>query len=227
VKIEVFKDPAAVARAAASFIAHAAREAIRERGRCVIAASGGTGPWEMFRVLAAEQVPWPEIDIAQADERVAPAGHSDRNWTHLRESLIDRVAHSPSRVHPMPVEEANLETAAERYTAELAAIAGSPPVLDVVHLGIGEDGHTASLVPGDPVLGISDRDVAVTGVYQGRRRMTLTFPAINRARYLVWLVSGEEKASALEQLLAGSPSVPAGRVNRERAIVFADCAATR
>src|SRR4029434_2837234 len=114
--------------------------------------------------------------IVQVDERVAPTGHPDRNLTHLRESLLGLTSLRPEQVHAMPVEAADLNAAAEEYARTLQEIAGSPPVLDLVHLGLGPDGHTASLVPGDPVLDVSDADVATTRPYQGRRRMTLTFP---------------------------------------------------
>jgi 6-phosphogluconolactonase len=163
--------------------------------------------------------------LAQVDERVAPAGHADRNLTHLHESLLERVSLPPEQVYAMPVESTDLEAAAKQYAATLAKIAGTPPVLDLVHLGLGPDGHTASLVPGDPVLQVNDADVAVTGVYQGRRRLTLTYPVLNRARRVLWLVTGAEKVGMLARLRAADPSIPAGRVNQERALVLADRAA--
>jgi 6-phosphogluconolactonase len=125
----------------------------------------------------------------------------------------------------MPVESPDLAAAATRYALTLRAIAGSPPVLDIVHLGLGPDGHTASLVPADPVLDVTDADVALTGVYQGRRRMTLTYPILNRSRRVMWLVSGSEKVGMLGRLRAGDESIPAGRVRRDRALVLADRAA--
>src|SRR5437762_911178 len=176
----------------------------------------------MLRTLADEEVPWDNVHVVQVDERVAPAGHPDRNLTHLRESLLDRVPLRPEQVHAMPVEAPDLEAAAERYARTLVAIAGSPPVLDLVHLGLGPDGHTASLVPGDPVLNVTAKDVAVTGVYQGRRRMTLTYPIINRARRILWLVTGDEKAGMLLRLRQGDPSIPAGRIRQDQAVIFAD-----
>jgi len=223
--IEVLSSPDSVAQRAAKFIADEARAAVAARGRFVIAVSGGHTPWIMLRALGSEDVPWPAIYVVQVDERVAPAGHPDRNLTHLRESLLDHAPLRPEQIYGMPVESADLESAAAQYAATLRRIAGSPPELDLVHLGLGPDGHTASLVPGDPVLDIKDTDVAMTGLYQGRRRMTLTYPAINRSRRILWVVTGSEKAQMLNRLLAGDESIPAGRVGRERAVVIADQAA--
>jgi len=156
---------------------------------------------------------------------VAPDGHPDRNLTHLRESLLGRAPLQPEQVYAMPVESPDLESAALAYARTLEGIAGVPPVLDLVHLGLGPDGHTASLVPGDAVLGVSNLDVALTGVYQGRRRMTLTYPVLNRARRVLWVVTGSEKQEMLQRLLAGDESIPAGRVRREEALILADRAA--
>src|SRR5207245_11768917 len=164
---------------------------------------GGKTPWIMLRSLAGEKVPWEQLHILQVDERIAPAGHPDRNLSHLRESLLSRVPLQPEQIHAMPVEAPDLEAAAKAYSKALSEIAGSSPVLDLVHLGLGPDGHTASLVPGDPVLNVTDSDVALTGVYQGRRRMTLTYPILNRARRILWLVAGKDKISALGRLREG------------------------
>jgi 6-phosphogluconolactonase len=224
-KIEVLADGEAVARAAAALVAAEARAAVAARGRFVVAVSGGHTPWQMLRILAGEPLPWEHVHVVQVDERVAPAGDPDRNLTHLRESLLSRAPLRPEQIHPMPVESPDLEAAALRYARELEEMGGSPPVLDLTHLGLGPDGHTASLVPGDPVLEVADRDVALTGVYQGRRRMTLTYPVLDRARRVLWLVSGNDKVRMLERLRAGDRSIPAGRVRREHAVVLADRAA--
>jgi 6-phosphogluconolactonase len=223
--IEVLDSADSVAHRAAAVIAADARAAVTARGRFVMAVSGGHTPWVMLRALGAEDVPWPNIHVAQVDERVAPAGHPDRNLTHLRESLLDHAPLAPEQIHNMPVESPDLKAAATQYATTLRQIAGSPPVLDLVHLGLGPDGHTASLVPGDPVLDIENADVAITGVYQGRRRMTLTYPMINRSRRVLWVVTGSEKVQMLNRLFGGDESIPAGRVRRERALVLADDAA--
>jgi 6-phosphogluconolactonase len=220
--IEVLADDDSVARKAAALIAEHARIAISARGRFIVAVSGGRTPWIMLRALAGEDLPWEGVHLVQVDERVAPPGHPDRNFTHLRESLLTQAPLRPEQIHAMPVDEADLEAAAQRYALTLRELAGSPPVLDLAHLGLGPDGHTASLVPGDPVLDVSDRDVGLTGVYQDRRRMTLTYPILNRSRSILWLVTGGEKAGMLRRLLAGDPSIPAGRVRQDRAQVLAD-----
>jgi 6-phosphogluconolactonase len=225
VNIEVLENADSVADRAAGIIAERARAAVAARGRFVIAVSGGHTPWVMLRRLALDEVPWSAVHVVQVDERVAPAGHPDRNLTHLRESLLDHSPLPPGQLYPMPVESPDLEIAAAQYAATLGQIAGSPPVLDLVHLGLGLDGHTASLVPGDPVLDIEDADVALTGPYQGRRRMTLTYSIINRSRSVLWVVTGSEKATALSRLLRGDHSIPAGRIRAEQALVIADYAA--
>ena len=224
-KVEVFEDANSVARTAAAAIAAEGRAAIAARGRFVMAVSGGQTPWIMLRALAEEDLPWAGVHVFQVDERVAPAGHPDRNLTHLQESLFQHAPLRPDQIHPMPVEAADLQAAAAQYALTLHEFAGSPPVLDLVHLGLGPDGHTASLVPGDAVLGVADKDVAVTGVYQGRRRMTLTYPTINRARRILWVVTGSEKVEMLRRLHDGDTSIPAGRVHRDQALVLADLAA--
>jgi 6-phosphogluconolactonase len=226
-KIEVLTDADAVARQAAVFVAARARAAVAERGRFIMAVSGGQTPWQMLRALADEDVPWQSVDVVQVDERVAPPGDPDRNLTHLRESLLSHAPVRPEQIHAMPVEDRDLDAAARTYAETLGQIAGSPPVLDLAHLGLGPDGHTASLVPGDPVLEVNNVDVALCGVYQGRRRMTLTYPILDRSRSILWLVTGDSKADMLVRLRKGDPSIPAGRVRQDQATVLADRAAAR
>ena len=225
VRSEILPDPGAVAIRAAERIAQFAREAVAERGRCTLAFSGGATPWRAVRALAEEDVPWDSVHLFQVDERGAPSGDPDRNFFHLKESLIDRIPTPAVNIHPMPVEEEDLDEGARRYEAILRGVAGTPPILDLVQLGLGEDGHTASLFPDDDALRIVDADVAVGGLYKGRRRMTLTFPAIDRARCILWLVTGAGKSEALGRLRAGDRSIPAGRVRSDRAVLLADVAA--
>ena len=224
-KIEVLADADAVARAAAATIAADARAAVAARGRFLMAVSGGHTPWVMLRELANEEVPWNDVHVFQVDERIAPAGDPDRNLTHLRASLLEHAPLPPEQIHAMPVEMPDSEAAARQYAQTLREIAGSPPVLDLAHLGLGPDGHTASLVPGDPVLQVTDADVGLTGVYMGRRRMTLTYPMLNRSRRILWLVTGADKVAAFPRLRDGDPTIPAGRIARDQALLLADRAA--
>ena len=223
-KIEVFADAGAVARQAAAIVAVEARSAVAARGRFILAVSGGQTPWLMLRALAEEQVEWNKVHLVQVDERVAPAGHSDRNLTHITESLLSHAPIPAEQIYAMPVEAIDLDSAARSYAQTVARIAGSPPVLDLVHLGLNPDGHTASLIPGDPVLTVTDVDVAMTGEYQGRRRMTLTYPIINRSRRIFWMVTGDGKAERCDNCVDAdlidssgkSQSGPGPRARRHR-----------
>ncbi|MBI1348862.1 6-phosphogluconolactonase [bacterium] len=221
-QIETLTDEASVAQAAADWLARQAREAIASRGQFLLAVSGGKTPWIMLQRLALEDLPWEQVHFFQIDERVAPAGHADRNLTHLRASLQAATKLPATNIHAMPVESLDLEIAAADYTNVLQQLAGKPPVLDVVHLGLGTDGHTASLVPDDPVLDVTDRDVAITGEYQGRQRMTLTYPMLNRSRKVLWLATGAAKREMLQRLLAADSTIPAGRVAQSQAVLLTD-----
>lgn len=224
--VEIFDNADSVAHAAAATIASDARNAVAARGRFTMAVSGGKAPWEMLRALANEDVPWKDVHVFQIDERIAPAGDPDRNLTHLRESLLEHAPLPPDQIYAMPVESSDLQAAAIAYAETLKRVAGSPAILDLAHLGMGPDGHTASLVPGDPVLHVSDADVALTGEYMGRRRMTLTFPIINRSRRILWLITGAEKVPMFPRLRAADPTIPAGRISQAQALIMADRAAT-
>jgi 6-phosphogluconolactonase len=223
--VEVLDTAEAVAQRGATLIAEAARQAIDARGRFLFAVSGGHTPWVMLQALAGETLPWSGFHIFQVDERVAPADSPDRNLHHLKESLVERVSLPSENLHSMPVEDADLPSAAARYGATLEDLASKPPRLDLVHLGLGPDGHTASLVPGDPVLEVTDAPVGLTGPYQGHPRMTLTYPLLDNAARVMFVVTGVEKVDALKKLRAHDPSIPAGRVRASDIVVLADAAA--
>jgi len=225
-QVEILENVEIVARHAAQFIAQEARSAIAQRDRFVLGVSGGTTPWRMLGILASEGLPWSKVDIVQVDERIVPDGDGDRNLTHMKVSLREALSHG-LRLHAMPVEAANLPKAAGQYAQLLETIAGTPPVLDCVHLGLGNDGHTASLIPGDPVLEVVDADVALTNKYRCWPRMTLTYPILNRSRRILWVVTGSEKAEMLARLRCGDRTIPAGRIRGDTAVLFADRAAAR
>ena len=224
-EILVLSNAEAAAGRAATMIAEFAAIAIRKRGRFQLAVSGGSTPWVMLDRLATLSVDWPRVHLFQVDERVAPDGDKSRNFTHIKEVFLSRVPIPPDQIHAMPVTAKDLGAAAASYEAELRRVAGSPPKLDLVHLGLGQDGHTASLVPGDPALDIRDADVTSTNAYQGHVRLTLTFQAINRARNILWLATGHDKRDMLARLLNGDRSIPAGRIRGGRATILTDKAA--
>lgn len=217
--IEVASDARALAARGATLIAQELRSAIEARGLAAIALSGGQTPALLFAQLARHDLPWERVHVFQVDERVAPDGHPDRNLTDLGANLLDQV---PVNAHPMPVTAADLRQAAQGYAGLLREVCGG--VLDVAHLGLGDDGHTASWPPGDPVVD-APGDVAIVGPYRGRVRMTLTPAAVNRARWILWLVSGASKAGALARLLEGDDALPAARVRRTSGLILADEAA--
>jgi 6-phosphogluconolactonase len=219
IPIEILSDDSSVALRAAELVVEHATAAILARGSFTLAVSGGHTPGQMFADLARrEDFPWEQTAIYQVDERIAPDGDPDRNLTLLWDNLSQEAV---SRLHPMPVTAKDLDIAADAYADAL------PERFDLIHLGIGADGHTASLVPGDPVLDVLDRDVALTADYMGLPRMTLTYPLLNRARALLWLITGEAKRDALARLRTGDESIPAGRVSRGQAQIVADAAAAR
>jgi 6-phosphogluconolactonase len=220
-ELEVLPNADVVAERAAKIIARNVRDDVASEGRATLAVSGGRTPWVMLQLLSSSSLDWKRIDLFQVDERVAPLGHVDRNATHAAAALGETMREAPRSFHWMPVELDDLDAAAAGYGAQLRAAAGSPPVLGTVHLGLGADGHTASIFPGSPLLD-SAEDVAVTPSHLGRVRMTLTLATLNRARRIVWVVVGRDKAEALTGLVTGDPAIVGGRVRRTGAIVLAD-----
>jgi len=211
----VYDDADALARAAAAYVCEVSCAVATRDTPFTFAMSGGTSPWRMLQELILEDIDWARTRIFQVDERVAPQGSDLRNLTHIRAGL----ASTSVSIEAMGVDSPDLEAAAVQYARRL------PERFDLVHLGLGPDGHTASLVPADPVLDVDDRLVALTLAYQGTRRMTLTYRALSRADQLLWLVTGVEKRTALAQLLDGDTSIPAGRVEAKRSLIMADKAA--
>lgn len=188
--------PAAAARVVADLL----RAAIAERGAASLALAGGTTPRAMHEVLATlPDIDWARVSVYFGDERCVPPDHDDSNYKMARESLLTRVAMDAANVHRMPGELADRDAAARSYAALL------PPALDVVVLGIGEDGHTASLFPGSPALAEREQLVLpVIGPKPPPERLTLTPPALQRARHLVMLAAGAGKADAVARALTGS-----------------------
>jgi 6-phosphogluconolactonase len=224
IAVEILPDGAALAERAADLVAEELAKAVAARGRGTLAVSGGSTPASFLAALAERAVPWEAVHVFQVDERVAPDGHPDRNLTALRAALLDRVPIPPANVHAMPVEEPDLERASAAYAEEMRAVTRGDGSIDVVHLGLGDDGHTASWPPGDPVVDATD-DVAVVGPFNGRLRLTLTPAAVNRAGRIVWLIAGADKAPVVARLLAGDPALPSSRVRRHDVTLLADAAA--
>jgi len=215
------EDVTAMESAAAEFIALRLTRAAEERGRATLAISGGSTPWGMFERLASQAAPWTDVHLFQVDERIVPREHDARNWKRFLENPLSlRIPRD--NCHPMPVDVEDAELAAAVYSATLTGYSGEPPVLDVVHLGIGEDGHTASLFSDDALLQERQRWVGVSRRYRDHRRLTLTLPTLNQARSVVWLVVGAGRRGVLARLRDGDLSIPAGRVQRDRAVVFTD-----
>jgi len=220
-RVEVVPGDGALAQRAAVWVADQLWSAVAERDVAHLAVSGGNTPKAMFAAMAALPLPWERVHVWQVDERVAPDGDPARNLNDLQAALLSKV---PATPHLFAVTEPDLRVAAAAYAADLHAACDG--VLDVVHLGLGDDGHTASWPPGDPVVDVTDVDAAEAGLYKGHRRLTLTVPAVNRARLIMFLLAGAAKAGPLAELVAGDPSIPASRVRRDGVVVFADAAAS-
>jgi 6-phosphogluconolactonase len=221
-ELKIFQSAEEVARQAALLISDLIKENVAKKGFFTMAISGGRTPWEMIKILAQENLPWDKVYLFQVDERIAPDGNPDRNLTQLFNTIHGTRLMTRLNIFHMPVIAENLESACAEYENHIQQVTGSGK-LDLIHLGLGSDGHTASLIPGDAVCEVKDQDVALTASpYQGRDRMTVTYPLINRAEKILWLVTGSEKATMLHRLLNKDPEIPAGRISQDQALIFAD-----
>jgi len=224
-KTEIFPSADQVAEGAAAYIEQLIRETLVRKKSFSMAISGGRTPWEMLKILSKAPLPWTRVNLFQVDERVAPDGHADRNLTQLFQVIEGSPLVNRLRIFPMPVMVEDLDAASQDYAKLIHEITEGEG-LDLIHLGMGSDGHTASLVPGDGVLDLTDREVGCTEqLYQGRIRMTLTYPLLNSAKRILWIVTGAEKQEMVQRLLKQDPSIPAGAVNQANALLMADQAA--
>jgi 6-phosphogluconolactonase len=224
-KTEIFPQAGDVASGAAAYLAQQITATLATKSTFSMAISGGRTPWEMLKILAKADLPWQRVNLFQVDERVAPDGHADRNLTQLFQAIAGTPMVTQLRIFPMPVLADDLEEGCREYTQVIDEVTEGKG-LDLIHLGLGSDGHTASLVPGDGVLEIQDRLVACTqNTYQGRIRMTLTYPLLNSAKQLLWIVTGSEKQEMVKRLLQQDPSIPAGSIRQENALLLVDQAA--
>ena len=224
-KTEIFPQAEQVAARAAAYLEQEIRDALTYQKSFSLAISGGRTPWEMLKILSKVDLPWQRINLFQVDERVAPDGHPDRNLTQLFQAIAGTAMVTQLRIFPMPVTAEDLDASAQEYTDVLNEVTEGKG-LDILHLGLGSDGHTASLVPGDGVLEIKNRLVACTqNSYQGRIRMTLTYPLLNAAKQILWIVTGSEKKEMVQRMLQQDPSIPAGRIQQENALLLVDQAA--
>jgi 6-phosphogluconolactonase len=225
VEVRRCADATELTRSAAELILADCVEVVGTRaGAYTLGLSGGRTPRLMFQALADLPMPWGRVHIFQVDERVAPAGDEDRNFTYLSKCLLELVAIPSENVHPMPVERGDLASACLRYEDELQRVTDGAP-LDLLQLGLGDDGHTASLPPDEPILDITDRGVWYVEQFNGRPRMSMTYPLINRAERILWLAVGSAKAEMCRRLVASDRSIPAGRVAAENSVLLADAEA--
>jgi 6-phosphogluconolactonase len=213
--LRVFDDAEAVSRAAADEFVRRAAEAVAGRGRFAVALSGGSTPRRLFQLLAGppwrERVAWDRIEFFWGDERCVPPDHPDSNYRMAREALLAHVPVRPDAVHRLEAERPDAAAAARDYQEVLARVlgagpAGEPPQLDLVLLGMGPDGHTASLFPQTAALGQTARWVVANFVPRlNTQRLTLTYPVLNRGRAVLFLICGADKADALHEVLEGPP----------------------
>ena len=227
--VEVLVDGEALAERAVELLVASAARAIDERGQFVWAVSGGSTPRRMLQLLSERRdLDWSRTHLFQVDERLAPDGDPDRNATMLQTELLTDtfLAHNtPAGIWLMPVTANDSVAAAAEYAETMDALAGTPVVFDLIQLGMGGDGHTASLIPGDPIVDVIDRDVAISQEYQGRLRMSFTWPVLDRAKELLWVIGGESKQDAVRLFLDSDSSIPATLPTQARATVLLDQAA--
>lgn len=198
-------------------MAKAIDEVLDRQDRCILGLSGGSTPAPVFERLSRADLDWRRVTIVQVDERIAMAGTPERNLTDQQRYF----GTLPVEWLPLPVDDPE-PGALDRFARDFDRATGGTGRIDVAHLGLGGDGHTASLIPGDPVLDVTDRPVAVTEEYQDTRRMTLTRPVLDAVGVAIWLITGAEKADRVKQLLAGDRSIPAGQLRMERSVLVVD-----
>lgn len=203
-KVEVLPDQAALIQRSLELTLDRIQAAIRERGLCTIALSGGSTPKPLYEAIAAEQLPWDKIHLFWGDERYVPADHPDSNQLMARRAWLDRVDLPDANIHPVPTEDLLPVDAARKYEEHLTEFfqttRGEFPTLDLILLGMGDDGHTASLFPHTEALKVTD--LITVGDKDGTPRITFTAPLINKARCVIFVVAGDNKRPALAQVFA-------------------------
>ncbi len=197
----VYPDRQALIAAALATIVERVRVAIAERQSCSIALSGGSTPEPLYAALAQQDLPWHQIQIFWGDERCVPHNHPDSNYGMAKRVWLDLVPIPTENIHPVPTDLNPPQAVADAYERQLMLALGKMPAFDVILLGMGDDGHTASLFPHTAALAVNDRLVTV-GEKDGRARITFTFPLINNARSTIFLISGESKQVALQAVFA-------------------------
>lgn len=203
--VEVLSDKAALVQRSLELLLDQLHQAVAERGRFTLALSGGSTPKPLYEALAAQDLPWDKVQVFWGDERYVPPNHPDSNEGMTRKAWLDKVPIPAANIHAVPTDEADPATAAQRYEQALQQVfqiqAGEIPAVDVILLGMGDDGHTASLFPHTEALQVVDRLITV-GNKDGQPRITFTAPLINRARCVIFMVAGSSKQAALAQIFA-------------------------
>jgi 6-phosphogluconolactonase len=217
-RIEILPDPLALARHVAEWMT---RAALAAQGHFRVSLSGGSTPKTLYGLLASDEFkrrfPWQRVSWYWGDERFVPYDHPDSNFRMAREAMLAKAPVPAENIHPVPVD-GSPESAALRYEQTLQKAYGSAvldparPLFDVMLLGLGEDGHTASLLPGEPVLEERRRWVAAVSHGRPEVRITMTYPAIESSRRVAFLVAGQDKAAILRAVRSGASQAPAARI---------------